>query len=281
VASTPTVTGWTGCSPFTNECRLPSNERVPVSRTTYAKQSYRSWRDPSTRSARAVVPLILEWVRPASVVDVGCGLGMWAAGFSEFGVETVHGMDGKSVPTDELLIPERDFVAVDLSRPVEAGRFYDLVVSLEVAEHLPGSAATDFVETLTSLGPVVLFSAAIPHQRGAHHVNEQWPAYWARLFAERGYRAVDCLRPRIWNDEDVEPYYCQNTIIYVREEKLADYPVLAAAALPAGEMPLALVHPHYYLKRSSFQETSLKWWGFKLSHYVSAVLRRLRILRRV
>ena len=248
--------------------------------TTYREDSYRTWRDPSKRSAMAVVPLLLEWVHPKSVVDVGCGLGMWASSFSELGVETVHGMDGHNVPTDELLIPASDFVAVDLSKFVETTRDYDLVVSLEVAEHLPAAAAGTFVQTLTSLGPVILFSAAIPHQRGANHVNEQWPAYWARLFAKRGYRAVDCLRPRIWNDKNVEPYYCQNAILYVREDKLADYPVLAAAVLALGELPLALIHPHYYLKRSSFQDTSLKWWGFKLRHYASAVLRRLRILRR-
>ena len=251
-----------------------------MSETTYASESYRSWRDPSARSAGAVVPLILEWVHPKSVVDVGCGLGMWASSFSEHGVETVHGMDGSSVPTAELLIPASDFVAVDLSRQIETTRSYDLVVSLEVAEHLPGSSASTFVKTLTSLGPVILFSAAVPYQRGANHVNEQWPAYWARLFAEQGYRAVDCVRPRIWNDESVEPYYCQNTIVYVEEGRLANYPALAAAVLPPGDFPLPLIHPHYYLKRSSFQDTSLKWWGFKLRHYASAVLRRLRIIPR-
>jgi len=251
-----------------------------VPKTTYRRDSYASWRDPSKRSARVVVPLILEWVRPASVVDVGCGLGMWASIFSELGVETVHGMDGHSVPTGELLIPEKDFIAVDLSKPVAATRHYDLVVSLEVAEHLPAATAATFVQTLTSLGPVVMFSAAIPHQRGANHVNEQWPEYWARLFAKRGYRAVDCLRPRIWNDENVEPYYCQNTIVYVCKDKLANYPVLAASVLAADDLPLSLIHPHYYLKRTSFQDTSLKWWGLKLRHYLFAVLRRLRIIRR-
>lgn len=251
-----------------------------MSEMTYREVSYASWRDPSKRSARVVVPLILEWVRPASVVDVGCGLGMWASIFSELGVETVHGMDGCSVPTSELLIPENDFVAVDLSKRVETTRKYDLVVSLEVAEHLPAATAATFVQTLTSLGPVVMFSAAIPHQRGANHVNEQWPEYWARLFAKRGYRAVDCLRPRIWNDENVEPYYCQNTIVYVCKDKLANYPVLAASVLAPDDLPLSLIHPHYYLKRTSFQDTSLKWWGLKLRHYLFAVLRRLRIIRR-
>jgi len=251
-----------------------------VPESNYKEAAYSDWADPSKRSAMAVVPHVLEWVRPGSVIDVGCGLGMWASAFRELGVETVHGMDGHGVPVDQLLIPAEDFTAVDLTGPVTTERTYDLVVSLEVAEHLPASSAERFVRTLTELGPVILFSGAVPHQRGAHHVNEQWPDYWARLFAQFGYRAVDCLRSRIWNDERVEPYYCQNSIIYVREDALAKHAELAAAALPEGRLPLPLVHPHYYLKRSAFQDSSLRWWGLKLRHYVFAVLRRLRIVRR-
>ncbi len=248
--------------------------------STYHEASYAGWRDPSQRSAMAVVPHVLELLHPSSVIDVGCGLGMWAGEFKRLGVPTVHGMDGHGVPVGDLLIPAADFIAVDLSKKIETETSYDLVVCLEVAEHLPESAARTFVQTLTSLGPVVLFSAAVPHQRGANHVNEQWPAYWAALFAERGYRAVDCLRSRIWNDEKVEPYYCQNMIVYVQEERLGDHPQLAASALAPGEFPLSLVHPYYYLKRSSFQDTSLKWWGFKLRSALLAILRRLRLVKR-
>jgi hypothetical protein len=42
-----------------------------------------------------------------------------------------------------------------------------------------------------NLGPVVLFSAAIPYQGGTHHVNEQWPEYWAGNFEAKG----SSLRP--------------------------------------------------------------------------------------
>ena len=51
-------------------------------------------------------------------------------------------------------------------------RKFDLVVSLEVAEHLPSECAETFVDSLTGLGPIVLFSAAIPHQGGTNHANE-------------------------------------------------------------------------------------------------------------
>lgn len=72
-----------------------------------------------------------------------------------------------------------------------------------MAEHLDASVAERFVHELTDLAPVVLFSAAIPWQKGMHHVNLRWQSYWAKLFADRGYVAVDYVRPQLWADEAV------------------------------------------------------------------------------
>ena len=38
--------------------------------------------------------------------------------------------------------------------------------------------ADNYINSLTRLAPVILFSAAIPFQGGSGHVNEQWPEYW-------------------------------------------------------------------------------------------------------
>lgn len=60
----------------------------------------------------------------------------------------------------------------DVGAPIELHRRFDLVLCLEVAEHLPASAADTLVRSLTGLGNVIAFSAAIPFQGGANHVNE-------------------------------------------------------------------------------------------------------------
>lgn len=91
---------------------------------------------------------------------------------------------------------------------------------LEVAEHLPETSADEFVAGICRLGPAICVSAAIPHQGGTGHRNEQWPGYWATRFRERGFVAVDCLRRQVWCDPTVEWWYAQNTIIYVRPEVL-------------------------------------------------------------
>ena len=173
----------------------------------YSPEFFEELREGARRSARAVIPAVLEYVRPASVIDVGCGTGAWLSVFREAGVEDVWGIDGAYVDIGPSRSPER-FLARDLARPFAMGRRFDLVLSLEVAEHLPPESAEAFVRSLAGLGPVVLFSAAAPYQGGTHHVNERWPAYWASRFEAAGLLAVDCLRLRFWADEDVEWWYC-------------------------------------------------------------------------
>jgi hypothetical protein len=196
----------------------------------------------SVRSARAVVPLVLDLVPAHSVCDVGCGAGTWLSVFMNRGISDALGLDGDYVPAEYLHIPRAAFKPSDLRQPINIERTFDLAVSLEVAEHLPAEHADAFVGSLTRLAPVVLFSAAIPSQGGRDHINEQWPDYWERLFGAYGYRAVDVLRPRIWENDDVEWWYRQNIFLYVRETDLPKYPQLLIAA-SEPQLPRRLVHP--------------------------------------
>ena len=200
------------------------------------------------RSARAVVPHVVGLLRPRRVVDLGCGLGAWLAAFAECGVEEVLGVDGDWVDRARLAVPPARFVAHDLRVPLAAGTPFDLAVSLEVAEHLPESAAGTLVGSLTRLAPVVLFSAAVPFQGGTGHVNEQWPEYWAALFRSLGYAPVDCLRDRFWADASVEWWYAQNMVLYGRPERLLALPALRAELATTRLTVAARVHPACYLR---------------------------------
>jgi len=154
----------------------------------------------------------------------------------------VLGLDGPWVRSDDLEIPTENFVAADLTAPPGLGRTFDLVTSLAVAEHLPPAAAKTFVDYLTALGPLVVFSAAVPGQGGAGHTNEQWPAYWSELFARRGYEAVDCLREVFWDDDAVQWWYAQNLVLFGRPEAL-DAITRLREHPRRGKTPLSLVHP--------------------------------------
>src|SRR5271165_1063667 len=97
------------------------------------------------RSAREVLKIVKDaHLNPKSVVDVGCGIGTWLKVWSELGAEDILGVDGDYVRQDQLLIPPDRFKAMDLSNPLALKRKFDLVQSLEVAEHLPPAAAGPF-----------------------------------------------------------------------------------------------------------------------------------------
>ena len=86
-------------------------------------------------SARAVVPIVSGMLPPpASVADFGCARGIWLSVWRSAGAEVV-GVDGDYVDTSRLMIPRHDFRAADLSAPIDLARRFDLVQSLEEAEH--------------------------------------------------------------------------------------------------------------------------------------------------
>ncbi|WP_288547147.1 hypothetical protein, partial [uncultured Helicobacter sp.] len=97
---------------------------------------------------------------------------------------------------------------------------FALAQSIEVAEHLYAQYAQNLIDLLTSLSDIVLFSAAIPYQGGTHHVNEQPPIYWAKLFAKKDFVCFDILRDRFWENTKIAPCYRQNMMIYVHKSKI-------------------------------------------------------------
>ena len=198
-------------------------------------------------SAMTVIPLVLELYRPGSVVDVGCGLGGWLAAFQACGVEDILGIDGDYVDRKKLDIAPEHFKAIDISMPFTLDRTYDLAVCLEVAEHLAPEHAIDFVESLTRLAPVILFSAAIPWQRGTNHLNEQWPDYWTQKFRAKGFLAVDVIRKKIWSRDDIPAYYRQNILLLCSEQILASNNVLNEAVQATNQDMLSIVHPQIFL----------------------------------
>jgi SAM-dependent methyltransferase len=227
-------------------CRVGTLGLMNSPAEPYNAEFFQSLRDGIRRSASVVVPLLIDICRPQSVVDIGCGTGHWLAAFRERGVADVLGVDGPWVPRAQREIPEDLFLEHDLARPFSLDRSFDLALCLEAAEHLPPEAALPLVESLTRIAPIVAFSAAIPHQGGDGHVNEQWPSYWAKLFASCGYDCVDSLRQRLWADDAVEFWYRQNMLcLLARDRRKLPSGLACADAMP---QPLDIVHPIIYLR---------------------------------
>lgn len=186
-------------------------------------------------------PIILPFIgEPRSVVDFGCGHGLWLAELGRLnpqaemlGLNWQHRKDaGKFLRADQ-------FRTADLRNPIDLRRKFDLAICIEVAEHLPASAADTIIETVTRHSDIVLFSAAIPNQGGEDHLNEQWPAYWIERFAQHEFECFDCLRPLMWNNSGISLWYRQNMMLFMKPPKK---PLVSERDWGGN----AIVHPEYF-----------------------------------
>lgn len=186
---------------------------------TYDDIFYFENRAGSVMSARAILSTLLPHLECRSMVDFGCGTGTWLWVAHSFGVESIRGLDGDYVPPRQLMIPQDCFCAVDLEEPVVLEKKYDLAISMEVAEHLHKESADTFVESLCNAADTILFSAAHPGQGGDGHINEQPMTYWTSKFGKHGFLPVE-IRQLFEGNEDIESWYRENIVLYVREAKV-------------------------------------------------------------
>src|SRR5690606_5564057 len=149
--------------------------QLVMSETVYNKDFYEDQQDGSLQSAREVWPVVFKYVRPASVIDIGCGVGTWLKALEEYKVGNYLGVDGDYVKSAERQIWQQKFVAQDFTRFFQAPAKVDRANSLEVGGHLLQDSADELVKSLSAASDVVLFSAVLPGQTGTYHINEQWP----------------------------------------------------------------------------------------------------------
>lgn len=153
---------------------------------TYTEPWFRKrfrYRSPYHRFTEA----ILEVFEPESVADVGCGMA-WTVEFLRTRLPCI-GVEGTRTAL-ALMKPEvrRLVHLADLARdrPLPQMADYELVVSFEVAEHIPEEHSERFLDWCTQ-GERLLLTAAPPHQGGNHYVNCQEPEWWVRRLERRGW----------------------------------------------------------------------------------------------
>jgi len=126
-----------------------------------------------------------------SVIDVGCAIGDFVQEWS-FRVVTVKGIEGSEACLRYIACPSQKIALWDLRKNIEsslefAGSKYDLVICIEVAEHIEEMYVDTFLDNLVYLGNRILLSAALPGEKGHHHVNCQKHGYWVSKMEQRGF----------------------------------------------------------------------------------------------
>src|SRR5271156_4510723 len=97
--------------------------------TLYNKSFYGEAQGSSFDSAEEIAPLLISYLNPKSVIDVGCGVGVWLKAFNTRGVSDYIGIDGAWVKESMLVIPPTRFKTMDLTNPTPLGRQFSLAVS--------------------------------------------------------------------------------------------------------------------------------------------------------
>ena len=134
---------------------------------------------------------ICQDIQPETVLDAGCALGMlvevlrkrgvqaWGVDISEFAIQNVH----------EDIQPYCKVGSI--SEPFELPH-YDLIVSIEVLEHLPKDEMDKAIANLCQHSDDILFSSTPYDYQEATHFNVQPSEYWVACFARHGFfRDVD------------------------------------------------------------------------------------------
>jgi len=142
----------------------------------------------SSPMAEFLVPQIVDHLGIKAVLDVGCANGHWLSCYERAGVD-IMGIEGSSHAFTNLLVDKTKVVKFDLRNNFPHNKDVDLVMSIEVAEHLEPEYADVFVDTLTKhRAKYIIMTAAIPDQVGTGHYNCQPKDYWIKKIEAKGYK---------------------------------------------------------------------------------------------
>ena len=221
---------------------------------SYSSSFYTSIHESSLRAASVLLDIFFQSVPLSfsSVLDLGCGDGSWLRLCAEKGLR-ICGVDGPWVNKSLLQIPETSFHAYDLEKDLvnrESALWdlphHDLLISLEVAEHLEKRVADAFVTLMCQSSDIALFSAAIPFQPGNRHVNCQWPSYWAEKLRAHRFVMADIIRPKIWGEPSLPWWYKQNIFVVLKGKYLQQLGIHKKDLVT--DRSHDVVHPDLYLK---------------------------------
>lgn len=187
--------------------------------TIYKNKYYeKRKRDPWRSESNHIGEILYQRYKPESVIDFGCAIGTHLEPFYIKGV-SIKGIEGNKYAIENSVVPSRYLVQHDLREPFVSSGYYDLALSIEVAEHIPEEFADVYVDTVCDAAERIVMTAAPPGQGGTHHVNEQTQEYWIQKFENRGFRFEQNETEEVASlfDVDNSIWVKNNLLIFERE----------------------------------------------------------------
>jgi len=173
-------------------------------------------------SAEVIAESIISHFGPSTVMDVGCGSGVLLHFLNSHSVQ-VEGIEYSDAALSMCRSRGLRVQKFNLEEDVGVDtRKFDLVVSTEVAEHLPESCASRYVDLLCRISDTVLFTAATPGQGGIDHINEQPHEYWIDKFNARGFEYDGVLSSKLrstWKEKGTLWWYHNNAMVFSKGKR--------------------------------------------------------------
>jgi cyclopropane fatty-acyl-phospholipid synthase-like methyltransferase len=143
-----------------------------------------------------------------TVLDMGCGPGMYAENFNKNNIEC-DCCDGN--PFTPELTNGKCFVS-DLSEPIDFKKKYDCVLSLEVGEHIPQEYEHIFIDNILKHSKdLIILSWATVGQGGHGHFNEKPNDYIELIFRDKNHKRNKELETKL--RESSHWWWFKNTIM--------------------------------------------------------------------
>jgi cyclopropane fatty-acyl-phospholipid synthase-like methyltransferase len=154
----------------------------------------------------------------SSVVDFGCGNAKYAKYIKEQSKIDVDAFDGNPHVSD---ITEGFASLLDLSKDFDLSKKYDVVISLEVAEHIPKQYEETYVNNLVNhCEKMIIISWAKIGQGGKGHVNEQNSEYVVDLFGDMGFYLDEDLTKLLRESSTVCRWFKDTVHVFKRKSLL-------------------------------------------------------------
>ncbi len=133
---------------------------------------------------------IANEIRPATVLDAGCAMGFLVESLRKRGI-TAFGVDISEYAIRNVHPDIQPYcwigsVSEPFPQQTPSGK-YDLIISIEVVEHLDHAEAEKAIANFCQHSDQVLFSSTPRDYREATHINVQPVEHWAKLFARHGF----------------------------------------------------------------------------------------------
>jgi len=145
---------------------------------------------------------IVRYINPSSVLEFGCGLGLYCYFLkNQLGIERVYGIEPEPMgrvfdaPDGPVQLTIDIFTG---EHPKELCKAFDLVMSIEVAEHIPREKHDFLFDFLVAhASNFIVFSGARVGQGGVGHIAERPEQEWRDEFVSRGMEFQENMTKQI------------------------------------------------------------------------------------